>query len=70
MLVGGDRPGNEVVVGESHLMKMFTQAIRSAGGKNINVVVNAAEGMNENELADYVIDKLQMKLIGSEATYA
>lgn len=70
LLVGGDRAGNEVVVGEQHLMDMFTQAIRSGGGAGINVVVNAAPGMNENEVADYVINRLQMELIGSEMTYA
>ena len=70
LLVGGDRPGNEVVVGESHLLDMFTQAVQRGGGSNINVVINAAEGMNESELADYVIDRLQMEIIGSEATYA
>lgn len=69
LLVGGDRTGNEIVVGESHLMDMFTKALRG-GGTSINVVVNAAEGMNESELADYVIDRLQMEIIGSEATYA
>lgn len=70
LLVGGDRPGNEIVVGESHLLDMFTQAVQRGGGSSINVVINAAEGMNESELADYVIDRLQMEIIGSEATYA
>ena len=69
MLVGGDRTGNEIVVGESHLMDMFSKAI-GGSGNNINVVINAAEGMNENELADYVIDKIQMQIIGSEAVHA
>lgn len=70
LLVGGDRPGNEVVVGEQHLLEMFTKAVRSAGGSEINVVVNGAPGMNENELAEMVIDKMQMQIIGSEAVYA
>lgn len=35
-----------------------------------NITVNGASGMNENELADMVINKLQMQIIGSEAVYA
>ena len=70
LLVGGDRPGNEIVVGESHLMHMFTEAVKRASASNINIVVNGAEGQNVNELADIVIDKLQMQIIGSEAVYA
>ena len=70
LLVGGDRPGNEVVVGEQHLLEMFAKTIRSAGGSSINVIVNGAPGMDENELAELVIDKMQMQIIGSEAVYA
>lgn len=70
LLVGGDRPGNEVVVGERHLMEMFTSAVKRAGTSNINIVVNGAEGQNVEQLADIVIDKLQNEIINSEATYA
>lgn len=70
MLVGGDRQGAEIVVGERHLLDMFTSAVKGAGGQTINVVVNGAEGQNVNDLANLVIDKLQMELIESEAGYA
>lgn len=70
LLVGGDRAGNEVVVGEKHLLDMFTQAVKNAGGQTINVVVNGSEGQDVNELAEIVIDKMQMQIIGSEAVYA
>lgn len=70
LLVGGDRAGNEVVVGEQHLLDMFTQAIQKGGGHSINVIVNGAEGQDVNELAEIVIDKMQMQIIGSEAVYA
>ena len=70
LLVGGDRPGAEIVVGESHLLDMFTAAVKRAGGTSINVVVNGSEGQDVNDLANLVIDKLQMELLESEAAYA
>ena len=63
-------------VGAGSLMGANSMQYRNAAaatpGKSyqINMTVNAAEGMNESEFADYVIDRLQMEIIGSEATYA
>lgn len=37
---------------------------------NINVVVNGSEGQSANEIAELVVDKIQMQIIGSEMTYA
>ena len=70
LLIGGDRAGHEVVVGEQHLLEMFTKAVQRAGGSNINIVVNGAEGQSEQAIADYVIDRLQMELWKEEMAYA
>lgn len=61
MLVGGDRPGNEVVVGEQHLMKMMTDAIKDVGGVNNDVVINVygAEGQSVQELAELIGEEIQ-----------
>lgn len=64
LLVGGDRPGNEIVVGESHLLDMMSKVMNRSGGIVVNVY--GAEGQSENAIADYVIDKLQRELINSE----
>ena len=64
LLVGGDRPGNEIVVGESHLLDMMSKVMNRSGGIVVNVY--GAEGQSENAIADFVIDKLQRELINSE----
>ena len=42
-LIGGDRPGNEIVVGESHLLDMMKQTVQTAFG-----YVPAASGINNS----------------------
>lgn len=70
LLVGGDRPGNEVVVGENHLLDMMDRVVNKSLTNSIVVNVYGAEGQSEEALADAVIDKLQREILGSEAVYA
>lgn len=71
LLVGGDRPGNEIVVGERHLTDLLTKIVNNgSGGRPIELNVYGAEGQNVEQLADIVIDKLQNEIYNSEATYA
>lgn len=58
LLVGGDRPGNEVVVGEQHLLDMMAKVIGGAGGINVNVY--GAEGQSTDDLAQKVAYELQI----------
>ena len=64
-LAGGER-GNEVVVGEQHLMEM----IAKAKGGDITINVYASEGMNEETLAERVAQKLQQITESKEVVYA
>lgn len=68
LLVGGDRPGNEIVVGEQHLLDLMSKAVSRTSNLTVNVF--GAEGQSEEALADAVIDKLQREILGSEAVYA
>ncbi len=68
LLVGGDRPGNEIVVGEQHLLDLMSKAVSRSSSLVVNVY--GAEGQSEEALADAVIDKLQREILGSEAVYA
>ena len=70
LLVGGDRPGNEIVVGESHLLEMMERTVSRSLTNDIVLNIYGAEGQSVNDLADAVIDKLQREIIGSEAVYA
>lgn len=70
LLVGGDRPGNEIVVGENHLLDMMDRVVNKSLTNSIVVNIYGAEGQSEEALADAVIDKLQREILGSEATYA
>lgn len=68
LLVGGDRPGNEVVVGEQHLLDLMSKAVSRTSNLTVNVF--GAEGQSEEAIADAVIDKLQREIIGEQMTYA
>ena len=70
LLVGGDRPGNEIVVGENHLLEMMERTVSRNLTNDIVLNIYGAEGQSVNDLADAVIDKLQREIIGSEAVYA
>lgn len=65
-LLGGGERGNEVVVGEQHLMDM----IAKAKGGSITINVYASEGMNEETLAERVAQKLQQITESKEVVYA
>lgn len=67
LLVGGDRPGNEIIVGEQHLLEMIGKA---SGGNNIVVNVYGAEGQDVSALADIVADRIQMRIERTAAVYA
>lgn len=71
LLVGGDRKGNEIVVGEDHLIELFTQAVKNASLPG-NAVINVygAEGQDVTQLADIVADKIQNMIDRSAAVYA
>lgn len=66
LLIGGDRPGNEIVVGEQHLLDMMSKVMSRSG---ITLNIYGAEGQDENALADLVIDKLQREILGQESIY-
>lgn len=66
LLGGGEAPGNEIVVGEQHLLALMRETVDSAlaagdnvtnyGGVSINVY--ASPGMDVNELAEAIEDRL------------
>lgn len=67
----GDGSGNEIVIGQSTLMNMMTAAVqRSGAGNTINVVVNPSAGMDEEELAELVADKINEQLTQSQEVFA
>lgn len=66
-LLGGGERGNEVVVGEQHLMDMISKA---SNPSSIVINVYASEGMNEESLAEKVAEKLQEITESKEVVYA
>lgn len=67
----GDGNGGEIVIGQSTLMNMMTAAVqRSGGGNTINVVVNPSAGMDEEQLAELVADKINEQLTQSQEVFA
>ena len=66
-LLGGGERGNEVVVGEQHLMDMISKA---SNPSSIVINVYASEGMNEESLAEKVAEKLQAITESKEVVYA
>ena len=67
VLAGGER-GNEVVVGEEHLVDLLRE--NSGGASNITVNVYGAPGQDEDTLAQIVIDKIQDITNSKEVVYA
>lgn len=58
-LLGGGESGNEVVVGEQHLLDMIAQTQReNTQSGDIIINVYGAEGQDEEQIAEKVIDKL------------
>ena len=66
-LLGGGERGNEVVVGEAHLMNMISKA---TSPKSIVINVYGTEGMNTEDLANRVAEKLQQMTEAKEVVYA
>lgn len=67
VLAGGER-GNEVVVGEEHLVDLLRENSGRAG--NITVNVYGAPGQDEDTLAQKVIEKIQDITESKEVVYA
>lgn len=66
VLAGGER-GNEIVVGEEHLIDLLRDNV---GAGNITVNVYGAPGQDEDALARIVIDKIQDITNSKEVVYA
>lgn len=66
VLAGGER-GNEIVVGEEHLIDLLRDNV---GASNITVNVYGAPGQDEDALARIVIDKIQDITNSKEVVYA
>lgn len=65
-LYGGGEAGREIIVSYDKLAQMM-----GAGGTtNINVVVNASQGMNERQLADLVARRIQQSVNNRRAVWA
>lgn len=71
-LLGGGERGNEVVVGEKHLLDMIakTQRQNSIADQNITINVYGADGQSEEEIAQKVIDKLTNMTDNRRVVYA
>lgn len=77
-LLGGGEAGKEWIVGENSLMGMIRSAVRSAyipGGNEVNIgdtniIINAAEGQDVQELAERVGDIINARLHQAEAAWA
>ena len=62
-LLGAGEAGSETIVGTRSLMGMIRAAVEeSANAQPIQVIVNAAPGMDVNELAELVADKIDDKV--------
>lgn len=70
----GDGNGAEIVIGESTMQRMITQAVRAAGGGNntytIGIEVNGAIGQDVNDLAEAVAQQLTFEIQRREAALA
>ena len=64
-LYGGGEAGREVVISYDKLAQMV-----GGGSTTINVVVNAAQGMNESQLADMVARRIQQSVNNRRAAWA
>lgn len=62
-LLGGGEAGKEVIMSYDHYKGM-------GGTTNVNVVVNAAKGMNETQLADMVARRIQQSVNRKGAVWA
>lgn len=65
-LYGGGEAGREIIVSYDKLAQMMG----GGGTTNINVVVNASQGMNERQLADMVARRIQQSVNNRRAVWA
>ena len=69
-LAGGEK-GNEIVVGEEHLIDLINDNVNSGNTtSNITVNIYASEGQDEETLAKLVIEKIQDITDSKEVVYA
>lgn len=69
----GDGAGNEIVIGENHLLNTIQNAVQRAGGGGgyeINIVVNPSAGMDEEELAELVAEKINDQVRRDQEVFA
>lgn len=67
----GDGAGNEIVIGENHLMQTIRAAVGGSGaGNQIYITVNPSAGMDEEELADLVAEKLTEQIKSNQEIFA
>lgn len=69
----GDGNGNEIVIGQNRLLDTFTQAVQRAGsttGNTINIAVYPSEGMDEEELAELVAEKINDSVVRAQGVFA
>ena len=60
--IGGGERGNEIILGEDYFERMLIKALQSLGGFGDQIVINIypAAGMDENEIAELVQQKLAL----------
>ena len=68
----GDGNGSEIVIGTTKLIDTFTAAVKKAdaGGNTINIAVYPSEGMNEEELAELVAEKINNAVNADREVFA
>lgn len=68
----GDGAGGEIVIGQNTLMNMISGAMNRGGAASatINIVVNPAPGMDEEQLAELVADRINEQIQIGQEVYA
>lgn len=68
----GDGNGGEIVIGANKLLDTFTAAVQNAGGagNTINIAVYPSAGMDEEELAELVAEKINNAVVANREVYA
>lgn len=68
----GDGAGGEIVIGQNMLMNMISGAMNRGGasGATINIVVNPAPGMDEEQLAELVAERINEQIQIGQEVYA
>lgn len=68
----GDGSGSEIVIGANRLLETVTAAVQRAGtaGNVINITVNPSAGMDEEELAELVAEKINDAVRADQEVFA